>query len=111
MNKTLLALTIAFGMLFVAGLVWFIISASTRSISDPTPGPSQLFDSDQDGLTDAKEKETGTDPTESDSDYDGLNDKQEIEEYLTNPLQSDTDGDGFIDGVEVRGGYDPLGPN
>ena len=44
-------------------------------------------DSDQDGLTDAKEAEIGT-----------------------NPENPDTDGDGFSDGAEVEAGTDPLDP-
>jgi hypothetical protein len=51
----------------------------------PTPSPD--VDSDGDGLTDAQERQIGTDPN--------------------NP---DTDGDGFSDGEEVNAGYNPLGP-
>ncbi|NTW15497.1 MAG: hypothetical protein HGA38_03950 [Candidatus Moranbacteria bacterium] len=42
-------------------------------------------DSDQDGLTGAEERLYGTDPA-----------------------NRDTDSDGYSDGVEIRGGYDPL---
>ena len=108
MNRQLLALAIAFGTLFVAGIVWFIVRSSTLAPGEPPPGPPGLFDSDQDGLTDAQEQELGTNPQQADSDFDGLGDQLEIETYGTNPLLSDTDGDGFLDGVEVRGGYDPL---
>lgn len=111
MRRRMLYLAIAFGLLFVAGLVWFVISANTRSRAEPAPGPSGLFDSDQDGLTDAREAELGTNPREADSDFDGLRDQEELETYQTLPLNADTDGDGFQDGVEVRGGYNPLGPN
>lgn len=44
-----------------------------------------------------------------DTDYDGLSDAQEYT-YQTNPFKSDTDGDGYKDGIEVKNGYDPLGP-
>lgn len=44
-----------------------------------------------------------------DTDYDGLSDAQEYA-YQTNPFKSDTDGDGYKDGIEVKNGYDPLGP-
>lgn len=111
MNKLLLSLTIIFGVLFVGGLTWFIVSASLRTSNEPTPGPAALFDSDEDGLNDAREQELGTDPSSADTDQDGLTDQQEVEVYRTNPLNNDSDGDGYIDGVEVRGGYNPLGPN
>jgi hypothetical protein len=111
MHRRLLYLSIAFGVLFVVGLVWFVISSNARSSDEPAPGPAQLFDTDQDGLSDARESELGTDPTESDSDHDGLTDQQEVEAYATLPNAADTDGDGFVDGVEVLGGYNPKGPN
>jgi len=110
MNRPLLLFTIAFGVLFVAGLVWFVVRANSRAPGDPTPGPSELFDTDLDGLTDAAEARLGTDPNDDDTDHDGLSDKEEVGTYLTNPLVADSDGDTFLDGVEVRGGYDPLSP-
>jgi len=110
MSRPLLLFTIAFGVLFVGGLVWFVVRANTLKPGEGTPGPSALFDSDQDGLTDAKESELGTNPNDKDSDHDGLTDAQEVQDYGTNPLNADSDGDTFIDGVEVRGGYDPLTP-
>ena len=51
-----------------------------------TTDASATLDSDNDGLTDAKEAIYGTD--------------------VYNP---DTDGDGYQDGFEVNGGYNPLG--
>lgn len=67
-------------------------------------------DQDLDGLTDAQEKQYGTDPTKADTDGDGILDKDEIMIYHTNPLKADTDGDGFSDGYEVRHGLNPNGP-
>ena len=110
MNRPLLTLTIFFGVLFIGGLTWFVVEARTRSRTDPPPGPASLFDRDQDGLTDAQETDLGTDPTEADSDHDGLNDQAELEVHGTDPLIADTDGDSYIDGVEVLGGYNPKGP-
>ncbi len=46
---------------------------------------------------------------ETDTDQDGLSDLRE-KTIATNRLNKDTDGDGFLDGVEVANGYDPLGP-
>ena len=66
-----------------------------------------LTDKDFDGISDAEEKKYGTSPTSSDTDIDGILDRDEINVYKTNPLKSDTDGDGFQDGDEVRRGYDP----
>jgi len=45
----------------------------------------------------------------SDSDQDGLSDTEEMT-YGTDPNNPDTDGDSYSDGVEVRGGYNPLKP-
>lgn len=55
-------------------------------------------DSDGDGLTDEEEKEIGTDPNNADTDGDGLNDGAEVNTTKTDPLKRDTDGDGLIDG-------------
>ncbi|MFZ1720519.1 MAG: hypothetical protein WAU28_04195 [Candidatus Moraniibacteriota bacterium] len=42
-----------------------------------------------------------------DSDSDGLSNEEE-RLYGTDPFIKDTDGDGYSDGVEVKGGYNPL---
>lgn len=60
------------------------------------------LDDDGDGLTNDQEKLLGTDPLNPDTDGDGLNDGEEVNEYKTNPLNSDTDGDGLKDGAEVK---------
>ncbi len=64
-------------------------------------------DLDGDGLTAAEEAELGTDPTEADSDGDGLDDGVEVDDHGTDPLVDDTDGDGYLDGEEVDGGTNP----
>ena len=48
---------------------------------------------------------TSTDPQNSDTDGDGLNDSYEALVLLTDPTSRDTDGDGIDDGVEVNGAY------
>jgi hypothetical protein len=67
-------------------------------------------DSDNDGLTDIKEKELGTDPNSADTDKDGLKDGAEVLVHNTNPLVADTDGGGVGDGDEVSRGSNPLDP-
>lgn len=110
MQRPLLLFSIAFGVLFIGGVVWFVVRANTRVANEPLPGPSELFDSDQDGLTDAAEQRLGSNPNDDDTDHDGLKDAEEFSTYGTNVLIADTDGDSFLDGVEVRGGYNPLAP-
>lgn len=67
-------------------------------------------DSDNDGLSNKKELEIGTNPVAEDSDNDGLSDGAEVNIYSTEPLNEDTDGDGINDGDEVASGLDPLNP-
>jgi len=66
-------------------------------------------DTDEDQLTDRKEKELGTDPKNWDTDGDGLSDGAEVLNWETDPLNKDTDGDGYEDGTEVESGYNPKG--
>jgi len=70
----------------------------------------EQVDSDDDQLSDDKERELGTDPNNWDSDADGLGDGDEALVWKTNPLNPDTDGDTYLDGAEVKNGYNPLGP-
>lgn len=90
-----------------------------------TPEPVQYnfvmaasaVDSDNDGLNDDVETNTGTfvdandtgsDPNNSDTDGDGLNDGDEVNTHLTDPNNSDTDGDGLPDEWEVANSLNPL---
>jgi hypothetical protein len=67
-------------------------------------------DTDRDGLSDGDEIRTHrTDPLQADTDSDGLTDGEEVNRWKTDPLNPDTDGDSFSDGIEVKGGYNPLG--
>jgi hypothetical protein len=77
----------------------------------PQDDPNSTVDSDGDGLTDYQEVHIyHTDPNKADTDNDGLNDREEVITWKTNPLNPDTDGDGYSDGVEVKNGFNPLGP-
>lgn len=69
------------------------------------------MDSDGDGLTNADELARGTLPDRRDTDEDGLDDGQEINQRNTNPLSPDSDNDGVRDGDEVARGMNPLDPD
>lgn len=66
-------------------------------------------DRDADNYPDALEAEAGLDPTNPDTDGDGVADGDEFTLYSTYPLSWDTDGDGISDGEELFGIMtDPL---
>jgi len=95
--------------------------------NDPLDPGGPAVDTDGDGLSDVEET-TGsenddygnepTNPTDADSDDDGLSDGEEID-LGTDPNNPDTDGDGLLDGEEVDGtensfpspATDPLDPD
>jgi outer membrane protein OmpA-like peptidoglycan-associated protein len=64
-------------------------------------GESPNADPDADGLTNAEEKQLGTNSRVADSDGDGLKDGEETLKFKTAPLKADSDGDGLKDGQEV----------
>ncbi len=64
-------------------------------------------DTDGDGLTNAEERELGTDINLVDTDRDGLSDREEVEKKKTDPCSADTDGDGLDDGIEILAGLNP----
>lgn len=72
--------------------------------TDPTE-----TDTDGDSIDDADELNAvpPTSPTKADTDDDGLDDPVEIT-LGTNPTAADTDGDTFNDGLEVAHGFDPT---
>jgi len=72
------------------------IAGLTLVVESPNADP------DGDGLTNAEEKQLGTNKKIADSDADGLKDGEEVKTYKTDPLKMDTDGDGLRDGDEVR---------
>ena len=79
-------------------------------------------DSDDDGLLDGPETntgtfanamDTGTDPNRADTDGDGISDGDEVAGtlgFVTDPTKADTDGDGFRDKAEIDAGSDPTNP-
>ena len=62
------------------------------------PGGCATLTAETDGIT-------STNPLDSDTDNDGLNDSHEALTLLTDPTNVDTDGDGINDGIEVNGQY------
>jgi hypothetical protein len=89
---------------------------------------AQVADTDEDGLKDGVETNTGvyvdatntgTNPNRADTDRDGLNDGVETKtgsfvsatDTGTDPLTKDSDGDGVGDGSEVAGGTNPNDKN
>jgi hypothetical protein len=73
--------------------------------------PPLVIDTDNDGLTDDEEHTWETDPTNPDTDADGLLDGEEVHTYMTDPLVTDTDDDSFSDGDEIAAGTNPLDPD
>lgn len=76
----------------------------------PTETPLDTSDADGDELSAAEEATLGTNPSNPDSDEDGLSDGNEVNDYATNPLALDTDGDGVTDNDEVMGQFGNLSP-
>lgn len=67
---------------------------------DVTSNPL-VADSDSDGLSDATEKEIGTDPRDYDTDDDQVTDETEYNVYYSNPVDQDSDDDGTDDFLEI----------
>ena len=66
-------------------------------------------DTDADGLTDGAEVATHrTNPRNPDSDSDGLSDQYEVVTSGTNPNSADTDSDGYSDRNEIASGTNPT---
>lgn len=83
--------------------------ANIQAVTTPEVNINTVKDFDGDGLSDDEEKTLGTNPQKSDTDNDGLFDREEVKVYQTDPRNPDTDGDGNPDGVEVKSGYNPNG--
>jgi len=85
--------------------------------SDYDIGADEYVDTDSDGLPDCvetgtgiyvDETDTGTDPSNPDTDTDGLADGDEVYVCSTDPNDSDTDDDDMPDGWEVDNLLDPV---
>ena len=75
---------------------------------DPGKVDDNTADNDNDGFTNAEEKNLGTNPDLMDTDRDGLSDYYEIKQSKTDPLKEDSDADGLKDGNELDLELDPL---
>ena len=64
-------------------------------------------DADGDKLTNKEEIVANTNPQLDDSDFDGINDYDELKNYNTDPNNEDSDSDGIIDGDEIQLGLKP----
>ncbi|MFN8440654.1 MAG: LamG-like jellyroll fold domain-containing protein [Caldilineaceae bacterium] len=87
-------------------------SSPQVALAVPVAAPSSLLvdngvDTDSDGLSDFAEERAGTIETVSDSDFDGLDDKRELQgfsfdnkNWYLNPTSVDSNGDGIGDATE-----------
>lgn len=75
---------------------------------DLIPKEDMQKDYDNDGLTNEKELELGTEPFNLDTDGDGVADGTEIDMYKTDPLKYSTAGDDISDGAKINSKLDPL---
>jgi len=92
-------------------LLWEEFSGATRSETTADTGvlapesaqssPGTETDLDADNYPDAAELEVGLDPTNPDTDGDGVADGDEVTIYGTDPFTWDTDGDSLSDGEEL----------
>lgn len=69
------------------------------------------LDHDGDGLSNLKEYQAGSDPSDPDTDDDGLLDGPEVNTHHSSPLQADSDGDTLSDFTEVNAGTNPNDPD
>lgn len=119
-NQMGLSSTNAFGLIAMSGDSFTSSSLSTDLVGhDDSAGLGSVTDGrsddlfwDQDGdlLSDGEELILGTDPTDQDTDDDGISDFDELPLFgdKTDPLLCDTDGDGLSDGLE-QSVVTPLG--
>jgi len=92
------------------------LDACSFKLSSQNATPTDAWkaaDCDNDGLSNQREKDLGTDPLKADTDGDGVPDGVEVTDG-TDPLDAskykDTDGDGVPDVVELAQGTSPTNP-
>jgi len=81
----------------IAERVWHPSGSSGYYLTEVNP----LGDPDQDGVDNLHEFMAGTDPTNPDTDGDGITDGDELFVHYTDPKEADTDGDGLSDLEEL----------
>jgi len=83
------------------GYVVTVVNGNGQAVAiEVTSDPTQV-DSDLDGLDDLVEKQINTNPRTPDTDGDGVSDYDEFNVYYTSPLHQDTDADGLDDNLEI----------
>ena len=90
---------------FVTGTDPTLIDTDENGVTDGDE------DFDEDGLTNYEEYIQTTSLWSEDSDSDSLTDGEEVNTYGTDPLEPDTDFDGLEDGDEIYLGTDPTNPD
>lgn len=118
---------------FYSGFQWATMKSQLNFALVVLDGDVALRDTDGDGLVDAVEAASGTDPELPDTDHDGLVDgagglipmsvypagidsnldgyADGEQDFGTDPANPDTDNDGIADGIEVLQGSNPLDSN
>ncbi|MEO8065652.1 MAG: cupredoxin family copper-binding protein [Candidatus Doudnabacteria bacterium] len=95
--------------------VWLLQYFNNEVCADQTYC-GDAADPDQDGLSNYDEFKASTNPTNPDSDLDGLADGDEVNIYKTEPTSKFTDRrdivqqNNWLDGFQLKNGYDPLAP-
>lgn len=107
-NKNLkIVIFILLGVLIIAGAVFAVIYFQKDNPVDVVDDENINIE-DMDLDDDVEEEQDETEGDDLDSDNDGLTDDEENNIWFTDPGNPDTDGDGYEDGDEVDNGYDPL---
>ncbi|MBQ7136807.1 MAG: VWA domain-containing protein [Bacilli bacterium] len=81
--------------------IYVILTSPLEQDTDKDGIEDASEDFDKDQLINSEELKKKTSVHMSDTDEDGLNDYDELNEFNTNPTQKDTDGDGLRDYIEI----------